>query len=140
MTTAASKPVVLMAEKLAPSTLEVFGDEVEIRSVDGTDRAALLEAVADADALLVRSATQVDAEVFDAAKQLKIVGRAGVGLDNVEVPAATSHGVMGVNAPTSNNGSAAEVHFVHVPANTSEPSMIAFPVSPSHSLSLLSPL
>ncbi|GLZ47887.1 D-3-phosphoglycerate dehydrogenase [Actinomycetospora sp. NBRC 106375] len=108
MTTAASKPVVLMAEKLAPSTLEVFGDEVEVRSVDGTDRAALLDAVATADALLVRSATQVDAEVFAAAKQLKIVGRAGVGLDNVEVPAATSHGVMVVNAPTSNIVSAAE--------------------------------
>ncbi|WP_433036502.1 phosphoglycerate dehydrogenase [Actinomycetospora sp. CA-053990] len=108
MTTAASKPVVLMAEKLAPSTLEVFGDEVEIRTVDGTDRPALLEAVATADALLVRSATQVDAEVFDAAKQLKIVGRAGVGLDNVEVPAATAHGVMVVNAPTSNIVSAAE--------------------------------
>jgi D-3-phosphoglycerate dehydrogenase / 2-oxoglutarate reductase len=108
VTAAASKPVVLMAEKLAPSTLEVFGDEVEVRTVDGTDRAALLEAVATADALLVRSATQVDAEVFDAAKQLKIVGRAGVGLDNVEVPAATAHGVMVVNAPTSNIVSAAE--------------------------------
>src|SRR3978361_1192974 len=58
-----ARPVVLMAEKLAPSTLEVFGDEVEIRQVDGTDRAALLDAVRDADALLVRSATQADAEV-----------------------------------------------------------------------------
>ena len=76
------KPVVLMAEKLAPSTLEVFGDEVEVRDVDGTDRAALLEAVRDADALLVRSATQVDAEVFAAQRRLTVVGRAGVGLDN----------------------------------------------------------
>jgi D-3-phosphoglycerate dehydrogenase / 2-oxoglutarate reductase len=103
-----AKPVVLMAEKLAPSTLEVFGDEVEIRQVDGTDRAALLDAVKDADALLVRSATQVDAEVFTAQKNLVVVGRAGVGLDNVDVPAATAAGVMVVNAPTSNIVSAAE--------------------------------
>lgn len=103
-----SKPVVLMAEKLAPSTLEVFGDEVEVRQVDGTDRAALLEAVADADALLVRSATQVDAEVFAAQRRLTVVGRAGVGLDNVDVPSATAAGVMVVNAPVSNIVSAAE--------------------------------
>jgi D-3-phosphoglycerate dehydrogenase len=101
-------PVVLMAEKLAPSTLEVFGDEVDVRHVDGTDRAALLEAVRDADALLVRSATQVDAEVFAAQTRLVVVGRAGVGLDNVDVPAATAAGVMVVNAPTSNIVSAAE--------------------------------
>lgn len=106
--TNASRPVVLIAEKLAPSVLEAFGDEVEIRHVDGTDRPALLEAVADADALLVRSATKVDSEVFAATRNLKVVARAGVGLDNVEVPAATERGVMVVNAPTSNIVSAAE--------------------------------
>ncbi|MFC0433028.1 phosphoglycerate dehydrogenase [Kutzneria buriramensis] len=106
--TNASRPVVLIAEKLAPSVIDVFGDEVEIRHVDGTDRAALLSAVADADALLVRSATQVNAEVFEATSKLKVVARAGVGLDNVEVPAATKHGVLVVNAPTSNITSAAE--------------------------------
>jgi D-3-phosphoglycerate dehydrogenase len=103
-----ARPVVLIAEKLAPSVLEVFGEEVEVRSVDGTDRPALLEAVADADALLVRSATKVDAEVLAATSKLKVVARAGVGLDNVEVPAATARGVMVVNAPTSNIVSAAE--------------------------------
>jgi D-3-phosphoglycerate dehydrogenase len=101
-------PVVLIAEKLAPSVLSVFGDEVEVQHVDGTDRPALLEAVKGADALLVRSATKVDAEVFAAANRLKIVARAGVGLDNVEVPAATARGVLVVNAPTSNIVSAAE--------------------------------
>ena len=106
--TNASRPVVLIAEKLAPSVLEALGDEVEIRHVDGTDRPALLEAVADADALLVRSATKVDAEVLAATSKLKVVARAGVGLDNVEVPAATERGVMVVNAPTSNIVSAAE--------------------------------
>ncbi|MCP2254189.1 D-3-phosphoglycerate dehydrogenase [Prauserella aidingensis] len=106
--TTSTKPVVLLAEKLAPSAVSVFGDEVEIRHVDGTDRPALLEAVKAADALLVRSATQVDAEVLDATSSLKVVARAGVGLDNVDVPAATEHGVLVVNAPTSNIVSAAE--------------------------------
>lgn len=104
----APRPVVLIAEKLAPSVLEVFTDEVEVRHVDGTDRSALLSAVADADALLVRSATKVDAEVYAAAGKLKVVARAGVGLDNVEVEEATAKGVMVVNAPTSNIVSAAE--------------------------------
>ncbi|GAB3907436.1 phosphoglycerate dehydrogenase [Kibdelosporangium lantanae] len=108
MTATTSRPVVLIAEKLAPSVLDVFGSEVEVRHVDGTDRSALLAEVADADALLVRSATQVDAEVFKATEKLKVVARAGVGLDNVEVPVATERGVLVVNAPTSNIVSAAE--------------------------------
>jgi D-3-phosphoglycerate dehydrogenase len=119
----ARRPVVLLAEKLAPSVVDLLSDSCEIREVDGTDRPALLAAVADVDALLVRSATKVDAEVFAAAHQLKVVARAGVGLDNVEVPPATARGVMVVNAPTSNIVSAAE-HAValllsalrHVPA------------------------
>jgi D-3-phosphoglycerate dehydrogenase len=106
--TNSTRPVVLIAEKLAPSVLDVFGDEIEVRHVDGTDRPALLAAVASADALLVRSATQVDAEVLKASDKLKVVARAGVGLDNVEVSAATDRGVLVVNAPTSNIVSAAE--------------------------------
>lgn len=105
---ASGRPVVLIADKLAQSTVDALGDSVEVRWVDGPDRPKLLEAVADADALLVRSATKVDAEVLAAAPKLKIVGRAGVGLDNVEIPAATERGVMVVNAPTSNIHSAAE--------------------------------
>lgn len=108
MSNAATRPVVLLAEKLAPSAVELLGENVDIRTVDGTDRQALLAAVADADALLVRSATKVDAEVFAASGRLKVVARAGVGLDNVDVPAATARGVMVVNAPTSNIVSAAE--------------------------------
>ncbi|MCB0928952.1 MAG: phosphoglycerate dehydrogenase [Mycolicibacterium insubricum] len=101
-------PVVLIADKLAESTVAALGDQVEVRWVDGPDRPKLLEAVADADALLVRSATTVDAEVLAAAPRLKIVARAGVGLDNVDVDAATARGVLVVNAPTSNIHSAAE--------------------------------
>jgi D-3-phosphoglycerate dehydrogenase len=103
-----SLPVVLIADKLAESTVEALGDQVEVRWVDGPDREKLLAAVPEADALLVRSATNVDAEVLGAAPKLKIVARAGVGLDNVDVDAATERGVLVVNAPTSNIHSAAE--------------------------------
>ena len=101
-------PVVLIADKLAQSTVAALGDQVEVRWVDGPDRPKLLAAVPEADALLVRSATTVDAEVLAAAPKLKIVARAGVGLDNVDVDAATERGVLVVNAPTSNIHSAAE--------------------------------
>ena len=104
-----TRPVVLLAEELSPATLDVLGSGVDIRHVDGTDRPALLAAVAEADALLVRSATSVDAEVFAAARNLSVVARAGVGLDNVDVPAATANGTMVINAPTSNIVSAAEL-------------------------------
>jgi D-3-phosphoglycerate dehydrogenase / 2-oxoglutarate reductase len=103
-----SLPVVLIADKLAESTVAALGDEIEVRWVDGPDREKLLAAVPEADALLVRSATTVDAEVLGAAPKLKIVARAGVGLDNVDVDAATERGVLVVNAPTSNIHSAAE--------------------------------
>ena len=103
-----SLPVVLIADKLAESTVAALGDQIEVRWVDGPDREKLLAAVPAADALLVRSATTVDAEVFDAAPKLKIVARAGVGLDNVDVDTATERGVLVVNAPTSNIHSAAE--------------------------------
>ncbi|MBF6329251.1 phosphoglycerate dehydrogenase [Nocardia transvalensis] len=102
------RPVVLIADKLAQSTVDALGDGVEVRWVDGPNRPELLAAVPEADALLVRSATTVDAEVLEAGKNLKIVARAGVGLDNVDVPAATERGVMVVNAPTSNIHTAAE--------------------------------
>src|SRR3954451_13528933 len=108
VSTAVRRPVVLLAEKLAPSAVALLGGDVDVRHVDGTDRPALLAALADADALLVRSATKIDAEALAAAPKLKVVARAGVGLDNVDVPAATARGVMVVNAPTSNVVSAAE--------------------------------
>ncbi len=106
--TTLSRPVVLIAEKLAPSVLEILDGEFDVQHVDGTDREALFEALAGAQALMVRSATRVDAEALGHAPRLKVVARAGVGLDNVDVPAATERGVMVVNAPTSNIVSAAE--------------------------------
>ncbi|TGN66375.1 phosphoglycerate dehydrogenase [Nocardioides eburneiflavus] len=104
-----ARPVVLIAEELSPATIEALGPDFEIRSCNGADRAELLPAIADVDAILVRSATKVDAEALAAAQRLKVVARAGVGLDNVDVKAATQAGVMVVNAPTSNIVSAAEL-------------------------------
>ncbi|MFI9625661.1 phosphoglycerate dehydrogenase [Streptomyces sp. NPDC052042] len=104
-----SKPVVLIAEELSPATVDALGPDFEIRRCNGADRAELLPAIADVDAILVRSATKVDAEAIAAAKRLKVVARAGVGLDNVDVSAATKAGVMVVNAPTSNIVTAAEL-------------------------------
>jgi D-3-phosphoglycerate dehydrogenase len=100
--------VVLIAEELAPAAIDVLAHDFEVRHVDGTDRPALLAALADASAVIVRSATDVDAEAIAAAPNLRVVARAGVGLDNVDVAAATARGVMVVNAPTSNIVSAAE--------------------------------
>ncbi|PYY59947.1 phosphoglycerate dehydrogenase [Curtobacterium sp. MCSS17_011] len=109
-----SKPVVLIAEELSPATVDALGPDFEIRSVDGTDRPALLAALSDAHAVLVRSATKIDAEAIAAAPSLKVVARAGVGLDNVDIKAATTAGVMVVNAPTSNIISAAELTVGHI--------------------------
>ena len=103
-----SKPVVLIAEELSPATIDALGPDFEIRHCNGADRSDLLSAITDVDAILIRSATQVDAEALAAARRLKVVARAGVGLDNVDVDAATQAGVMVVNAPTSNIVSAAE--------------------------------
>ncbi|MFY9712120.1 MAG: phosphoglycerate dehydrogenase [Microbacterium sp.] len=108
------KPVVLIAEELSPATIEALGPDFEVREVDGTDRAALFSALAESDAVLVRSATKIDEEALSHAPKLKVVARAGVGLDNVDIKAATTAGVMVVNAPTSNIVSAAELTVGHI--------------------------
>lgn len=102
------RPVVLVAEELAPAALDVLAQDFDVRHVDGADRTALLAALPEAHAVIVRSATQMDAGALAAAPRLQVIARAGVGLDNVDVPAATARGVMVVNAPTSNIVSAAE--------------------------------
>jgi D-3-phosphoglycerate dehydrogenase len=109
-----AKPIVLIAEELSPATVEALGPDFEVRSVDGTDRVALLAALPEANAVLIRSATQVDEEAIAAAPNLRVIARAGVGLDNVDVKSATTAGVMVVNAPTSNIISAAELTVGHI--------------------------
>jgi D-3-phosphoglycerate dehydrogenase / 2-oxoglutarate reductase len=103
-----SKPIILIAEELSPAGIGQLQDDFQIRYADGSDRAQLLPALAEAEAVIIRSATTIDAEALEMAPRLRVVARAGIGLDNVDVEAATRAGVMVVNAPTSNIVSAAE--------------------------------
>ncbi|WP_129114065.1 phosphoglycerate dehydrogenase [Halegenticoccus tardaugens] len=100
---------VLVTDPIADAGLETLreaGHEVETAyDVEGE---ALLEAIADANALIVRSGTDVTREVFEAAPELVIVGRAGIGVDNIDIDAATDHGVIVANAPEGNVRAAAE--------------------------------
>jgi D-3-phosphoglycerate dehydrogenase len=105
-----AKPVVLIAEELSPATVEVLGSDFDIRHCDGANRDELLAALkSGVDAVLIRSATKMDAEAISAATGLRVIARAGVGLDNVDIAAATAAKVMVINAPTSNIVSAAEL-------------------------------
>ena len=100
---------VLVAEKLAEAGLDILRDkgyEVDVK-LDMTPE-ELIAAIPPYEALIVRSATQATREVIEAGTNLKIIGRAGVGVDNVDVAAATERGVIVCNAPTSNIVSAAE--------------------------------
>jgi D-3-phosphoglycerate dehydrogenase len=101
-------PIVLITEELSPAALAELSAGFETRRADGADRASLLPALAEADAVIIRSATKMDAEALAAGPRLRVVARAGIGLDNVDVDAATRAGIMVVNAPTSNIVSAAE--------------------------------
>ncbi|MFM2023373.1 MAG: hypothetical protein RIR89_765 [Actinomycetota bacterium] len=110
------KPVVVIAEELSPATIAALGPDFEIRQVDGTNRPELFKALETANAVLIRSATKMDQEAIQLAPKLRVIARAGVGLDNVDIKAATEAGVMVVNAPTSNIVSAAELAIGHIMA------------------------
>src|SRR5699024_1658012 len=101
---------VLVADPLSEEGLYPLkeAENIEVINTPGMTEDELLEQVATADALLVRSQTEVTKEVIQAGKQLKIIGRAGVGVDNIDLTAATEHGIVVVNAPDGNINSAAE--------------------------------
>ncbi len=103
---------IVVAEELSPAGLEILrraGHEVV--ELAGAGRERLFAELATADALLVRSRTKVNGELLAAAPRLSVVGRAGVGVDNVDVPAASARGVLVINAPTGNVVSAVEHTF-----------------------------
>jgi len=103
---------ILIADPLDPSGLALLADSgAEVVELREADRPRIAEIIADFDALVVRSATKVTAELLRAAKRLKVVGRAGIGVDNVDVAAATEQGIVVVNAPTANLVSATEHTF-----------------------------
>ncbi len=102
------RPVILLTESYAAAAMERLATAGEVRTVDGTDEAALLGAVGDCDALVVRSYTRVTADVIAAASRLKVIGRAGVGLDNIDVDAARERGIMVVYTPAASTRAVAE--------------------------------
>src|SRR3546814_4226409 len=102
-------PKVLISDKLGQRAVDIFetrGVDVDFRP--GLDAAALIACIGDYDGLAIRSATKVTAEVLDAATNLKVVGRAGIGVDNVDLPAATQRGVVVMNTPFGNSITTAE--------------------------------
>jgi D-3-phosphoglycerate dehydrogenase len=102
------RPVIVVSDAIHPNAREYLGRYGEIVDVDGTDTPALLSVLPNADALIVRSETQVTEEVLHAAPKLRVVARAGVGVDNVDLEAATRAGVLVLNAPGANKISAGE--------------------------------
>jgi len=99
---------VLVTEHLSEQGLDLLRKDFQVDVRADLAQGGLEDEIGPYDALIIRSATRVTAEVFDAAANLKVVARAGIGLDNVDVEAATRRGVMVVNAPQSNVISAAE--------------------------------
>jgi len=104
-------PRVLISDSLSPAAVEIFrsrGIEADFEPALGKDKARLAAAIGAYDGLAIRSATRVTAEILACAGRLKVVGRAGVGVDNVDIPAATAKGVIVMNAPFGNSVTTAE--------------------------------
>jgi D-3-phosphoglycerate dehydrogenase len=102
------KAKVLIPEKVSPDGLALLQKTLDIHERKGLTPEQLLEVIPDYEALIVRSETKVTAELLQAAKKLKVVARAGVGVDNVDVTAATKLGIIVVNSPSGNINAAAE--------------------------------
>lgn len=102
------KPKILIPEKVSPDGLALLKDRFEVDERKGLSPDELKSIIGEYEALIVRSETKVTAELLAAAKKLKVVARAGVGVDNVDVVAATKHGIIVVNSPSGNINAAAE--------------------------------
>jgi D-3-phosphoglycerate dehydrogenase len=105
------KPRVLVSDKLSETAVQIFRDrgvDVDYQPDLGRDKDALLAAIPDYDGLAIRSATKVTPKIIAAAKRLKVIGRAGIGVDNVDIPAATGRGIVVMNTPFGNAITTAE--------------------------------
>src|SRR3954469_4395730 len=107
---------VLVADKISPKGVAYLRQQpgIEVVEAYGSSPEKVLELVKDVHAISVRSETKITAAVFKAAPHLKVVGRAGVGVDNVDVEAATNHGVVVMNTPAGNTIATAELTFTHI--------------------------
>src|SRR6266498_1396207 len=104
-------PKVLISDALSPAAVQIFKDrgvEVDFQPNLGKDKEKLAEIIGDYDGLAIRSATKATAKILERAKRLKVIGRAGIGVDNVEIPAATARGIIVMNTPFGNSITTAE--------------------------------
>src|SRR5882757_9887173 len=106
-----SKPRVLISDALSPAAVQIFKDrgiEVDFQPNLGKDKDKLAEIIGNYDGLAIRSATKATAKIIEKATRLKVIGRAGIGVDNVEIPAATAKGIIVMNTPFGNSITTAE--------------------------------
>jgi D-3-phosphoglycerate dehydrogenase / 2-oxoglutarate reductase len=104
-------PKVLISDALSPAAVQIFKDrgiEVDFQPALGKDKEKLAELIGNYDGLAIRSATKVSAKILEKAKNLKVIGRAGIGVDNVDIPAATARGIIVMNTPFGNSITTAE--------------------------------
>src|SRR5262249_38469912 len=104
-------PKVLISDALSPAALQIFKDRgiaVDFQPVLGKDKEKLAATVGNYEGLAIRSATKVTAKILEQAKALKVIGRAGIGVDNVDIPAATARGIIVMNTPFGNSITTAE--------------------------------
>src|SRR6201993_1411931 len=100
---------VLIADELSPRALEIFrGRGLEVDVNVGLKKPDLIKIIGGYDGLAVRSATKADKDVIAAAKNMKVIGRAGIGVDNIDIPAATARGIVVMNTPFGNSITTAE--------------------------------
>src|SRR6185437_9407459 len=107
----APMPKVLVSDKLSKTAVQIFKDngvDVDYLPDLGKDKEKLLEVIGQYDGLAIRSATKVTEKVIAAATNLKVIGRAGIGVDNVDIPAATKKGIIVMNTPFGNSITTAE--------------------------------
>src|SRR5437588_2975958 len=105
------KPKVLISDALSPAAVQIFKDrgiDVDFQPKLGADKDRLAQVIGNFDGLAIRSATKVTPKVLEKATRLKVIGRAGIGVDNVDIPAATAKGVIVMNTPFGNSITTAE--------------------------------
>src|SRR3974390_1170795 len=105
------KPKVLISDALSPAAVQILKDrgvEVDFQPNLGKDKEKLAAVIGDYDGLAIRSATKATAKIIEKATKLKVIGRAGIGVDNVEIPAATAKGIIVMNTPFGNSITTAE--------------------------------
>src|SRR5262249_1701788 len=104
-------PKVLISDALSPAAVQIFKDrgvEVDFQPKLGADKEKLAALIGDFDGLAIRSATKVTPKVLEQATRLKVIGRAGIGVDNVDIPTATAKGIIVMNTPFGNSITTAE--------------------------------